>query len=205
MSTNALWNKNVKLAKQYVKVYDNTRWIIAQLAIEVCDLSKGGRKSEDKYSIKNFANEIGIDPKTLYQWISVKRNVIDKLPDRITKRLHKYNYQDLVVINSKVESNAVEKDIVKVFDDSDKESPVQRKFNKYYKHLSSILFNVKKQNILNDLPNIDIDNFIKRCDVISDLLKSERMKRSTLKQINKPKRPEIKNILKERLNSSRKQ
>ena len=48
---------------------------ISELALEVCDIRHGGY-SKDIYTIKDFANDIGMHPKTLQNWVSAYRTVV---------------------------------------------------------------------------------------------------------------------------------
>lgn len=51
---------------------------IAKYAITVCDICHGGI-SKNKYTLKDYALDVGVFPKTLQNWVSIYRNVIDKL------------------------------------------------------------------------------------------------------------------------------
>lgn len=51
---------------------------IAKYAVSVCDIAHGGY-SKGKYTIKQYALDIGIHPKTVQNWVAVYRNVLVKL------------------------------------------------------------------------------------------------------------------------------
>lgn len=53
--------------------------MIGYYATMVCDLSHGGRKIRGQYTVKKYAQDIGMHPKTLSEWIGTYRNVIEKL------------------------------------------------------------------------------------------------------------------------------
>lgn len=79
------WNSYVVEAKKVVSKMGADRLRIATLAIEACDIRHGGgghwNNNEGVYTMKRFASEVGINYKTLANWVRVKRNVIDKLPE----------------------------------------------------------------------------------------------------------------------------
>lgn len=79
------WSAAVGEAKGLVYVINKARFDIASLALKVCIIRKGGDQKTDKYktgrSLKDFAKQIGVCHKTLCEWVRIKRNVIDKLPE----------------------------------------------------------------------------------------------------------------------------
>lgn len=81
--TEAKWTETVEKAKAFVLQISKCRLQIAELALEVCDVRWGGgahwANHEGTYTLKRFAEEIGVNPKTLSNWVRVKRNVMDKL------------------------------------------------------------------------------------------------------------------------------
>lgn len=60
---------------------------IVKIALEVCDIKRGGC-AHHLYTIRDFAKDIGMNSKTLQNWVSAYRNVVPKLksPDIITKK-----------------------------------------------------------------------------------------------------------------------
>jgi hypothetical protein len=80
----ANWKRYVTEARQYVTSMNGHRLHIASLAIQACDIQHGGGAHwsdfKDVYTLKKFAEEIGVTYKTLHGWCRVKTNVIDKLP-----------------------------------------------------------------------------------------------------------------------------
>lgn len=78
------WAYSVNKAKGLIHSINKARFDIATLALKVCVIRQGGKQG-DKYktgrSLKDFAKEIGICHKTLCEWVRIKRNIIDKLPE----------------------------------------------------------------------------------------------------------------------------
>lgn len=56
---------------------------IAKMAVAVCNISHGGI-STNKYTIKDYAEDIGMGYKTVQNWVSVYRNVALKLETKVT-------------------------------------------------------------------------------------------------------------------------
>lgn len=77
------WNNAVEQAKTLVGQMKTTRLKIAEIALSVCEVQYGGnwRAFARIHTVKNFAKDIDVHPKTLHQWIRVKRNIHDQLPD----------------------------------------------------------------------------------------------------------------------------
>lgn len=81
------WKRYVEQAKPYVMSMTKSRMAIAELAIAACTIQWGGgnhwKNFKGVYTIKRFAAEIGINPKTLSNWVATNRNVVKKLPDGV--------------------------------------------------------------------------------------------------------------------------
>lgn len=79
------WESYVERAKKVVKRINKDRMEIAQLAIEACDIQHGGgnhwKDFQGVYTLHKFAEEIGVHYKTLHNWVVVKRDIKDVIPD----------------------------------------------------------------------------------------------------------------------------
>lgn len=90
------WEENVNEARILIKNYKNSQMRIAKLALEVCEINRGGVKYKDSpFTLKKFAEECGIKPKTLSGWLAVKKNVYDKL-DTETRAISSWTTMDMV-------------------------------------------------------------------------------------------------------------
>jgi len=72
------YQEYVELGKQVVDQVNDRQMKICSYAIEVCQIRHGGR-SDKLYTMKDYARDIGLNNKTLNQWMLVYRNVILKL------------------------------------------------------------------------------------------------------------------------------
>lgn len=81
------WQEYVNRAKPFVKKLNYCRMEIARLAIEACDIHYGGgdhwKNFDGVYTLKRFAQEIGIHYKTLNRWTKILRDVKAKVPPEI--------------------------------------------------------------------------------------------------------------------------
>jgi hypothetical protein len=202
--TRKQWEDNVRKAKSLVNNYDRTRWIIVDLALEVChyNMNVRGESNESLYTIAEFSKEICIEKKTLYDWIRTKKLVFDKLPKTIKDNIKKYNYQDILDVAAKVEIDTPKKEVYSLFQAQIGIDPVSKKFIKYQKTLVSILYNAKNPMLLKDIPAQNIHDCINLCQTIVNLLNKElelRNRFSEQDRIN-ARRLGIKDELAERLN-----
>lgn len=168
------WEENIRKARSYINDYDKARWIIVDLALEVCDISHGGRKEgEYIYTVARFAREIEIDRKTLYWWIGTKRRVLDKLPIKIRDKKYSYNYTDLQDVSLKVGPHASKKEVLCAFMEHMKIDPNVRKFQKYMKYLNSIVYNASRPMHIKDVPEATINEMLKKLILTTNLLRKE--------------------------------
>jgi len=81
----SLWNQNVNEAKAIVVARQSMQIKIAEYALEVCEIDWGGvhSKYSDKFTMKRFAEEIGLNARTLSTYINIKKNVFDKLDQNL--------------------------------------------------------------------------------------------------------------------------
>jgi hypothetical protein len=81
------WNRYVESAKPFVINMTKARMAIATLAMKACTIHYGGgdhwKKFNGVYTLKRFAQEIGLNYKTLGNWVCTYRNVLEKLPDGV--------------------------------------------------------------------------------------------------------------------------
>lgn len=79
------WRECIEQAKVHVFRMKTARFVICELAIKACDIRWGGGYHWDdnpnQYTLKNFAEEIGVHYKTLQNWVGVYRWAKQKLKD----------------------------------------------------------------------------------------------------------------------------
>lgn len=167
------YEKAVREARQFIQKYDKVRFKIADIAMRVCDTSKGGRKKSSVFSITKFADAIELNNKTLCEWIRVKRLVIDKLPATELKDKSKYRYEDLRETVLKINEKSSKKEVLNQWRLQLAIPLENRAFIRYDKHLRSILFNAQRPARLIMVEKVYIEDIIKKCDLIASLLKKE--------------------------------
>jgi hypothetical protein len=161
-----LWEEAVREARTYVANYDKARWIIADIALRVCDMSHGGRKAA-LYSVTNFATDIELNRKTLYEWLRVKRLVYDKLPKGVQTKAHTYDYWSFEEVANQVDEHTSPREVKVLFEQQLQVNPASKKFNKYMKNLKSIMFNATRPLMMQD---IDTDTVVKMRDMAKTIV-----------------------------------
>lgn len=77
------YNNYVNLAKKELKAVEGHQIRICEYAMKVCQIRHGGR-SNGYYTITDFASDIGMESKTLSNWLLTYRNVVQKLDKPIS-------------------------------------------------------------------------------------------------------------------------
>lgn len=86
-------NRMIAHARELLETRNNAKWDICKIAIELCYIQKGGRPPKGAYTITKFAEDIGMNRKTLSCWIldyefaSEAVDLNDKLSYKENKRL----------------------------------------------------------------------------------------------------------------------
>lgn len=80
----ARWVSYVDRAKTVVRKLNKDRMKVAKLAIAACDIKHGGgnhwKDFEGVYTLRRFAEEVGVSYKTLHNWVMIKKEVAGRLP-----------------------------------------------------------------------------------------------------------------------------
>lgn len=84
------YNDYVKLGRALLREVRCYQVQIAYYATKVCTIRHGG-KSGDLYTLSRYAYDIGMNSKTLSEWVSVYRNVILKL-DKDMKKITPHDW-----------------------------------------------------------------------------------------------------------------
>lgn len=147
-----IWKDCVEEAKSLVKISNETRFKIVALAEKCCVIHHGGKPSRDRYTLTRFATEIGMTPKTLMEWVGLKKHIFDNLTPE--QRAEKPTYTTLVNISRELKSfnrkdaigfKAAVTDNYKKLSGKD-ESTI--KMQKYVKHMKTVLWNVKSKAMI---------------------------------------------------------
>lgn len=187
--THKKWQLAVREARQYIQNYDKVRFKIVEIALSVCDISRGGRK-DGEFTLSKFALAIDLIPKTLHGWVAVKRNVVDKLPSTYRQKISTYFYEDLRAVACSVDSSSSPKEVLLRFKEQLAQPPEIKKFVKYNKHLNSILYNAQRPMNLLNIDGGLLTEIMQKCSAIAGLVSTElalREKFSTEERLTKEK------------------
>lgn len=173
------FEKAVREARAFVNHYDKVRFKICTIALRVCDLSHGGRK-KNSFSISNFAKAIDLNPKTLMEWLRIKRNVVDKLPVTELKDKSKYTYFDLATVASQVKPETSKRDVLRLWKDQLAQPQESKKFIKYELTVNSILTNSRKPIKLLNVDEELLKRIASKCFLVHKFLNVEFKLRQNL-------------------------
>lgn len=157
-----VWDRCVSEAKLLVMKRNIARIRVCELAMEACEeiIVGGGAhwsNFEYQYTATKFAKEIGIVPRTLLNWLRIKRYVYDSLTDINKERLnwnvlektlkhlkltrdHKYTNEDIDIIYTTILNNMSNSSYVRS--------------NKLRKYLGTVKYSLSKID--------EIDNSLKK-------------------------------------------
>lgn len=84
------WAENIAKAKEINTGRNRSQMAIAGLALEVCEITRGGPKTNGAFTLKRFAEESGISSKSLSMWVAARKMVFEKL-DKATQASSTYS------------------------------------------------------------------------------------------------------------------
>lgn len=138
------WEENVSRAKQLYSGRNKMQMEIAKLAMEVCEITRGG-SIHGLFTITKFAEESGISPKVLSNWMAVRKLVFNKIPPEKT---YNSSYTDLAHVALRVKPNFTNSQVERKFDELMVNS-VDKQMLKYIGALRSILANFRDKDAAN--------------------------------------------------------
>lgn len=163
-----LYASLVKRALEILRLSHLKQMKIAKIALEVCEIRWGGKQYDSDFSLRRFAKDIGVKPKTLDHWIQIKRRVYDNVDPSLVEKMY---FTDMVSLlkktsstDSRLKINSKAREILEF-------SPDIKRFEKYLAHVKSVLFNAKNPERLEKLPDELLAETIETCEAISRLLK----------------------------------
>lgn len=192
------WKSCVAKAKTLVAQYQVVRWEIAQLAIEACDIYKGGRSHTNEFTLKQFAKEIDIPYNTLQEWVKIKRKVVDKLPANIVEQTNNLPYRNYQRIAQKVSASATKQEVMRVFEKEAMVNPDEYRFRDYMLRLQTLFFNAEHPNRYAGVKNETLKELISKLRASADLFEEElnrRLNGTTLKNNKKSAIEKAKRIM----------
>lgn len=131
------WSENVSKAKDIVQKVRGYQMLVAGLAMEVCEITRGGNKKEfsERYTIRRFAKEIKCHHKTLSQYVAIRTVVFNKLkPNQKSDCI----YSNLEYVARHVQRTDTAFRVQKVYEKFLKEDPYTRTIIRYLKDLRSL-------------------------------------------------------------------
>ena len=111
------WQRYVTEARGFVKSMNQNRMEIAKRAVAACDIQHGGGAHwsdfKDVFTLKKFAEEIGVSYKTLHGWCRVLTNVVQNIPDG--EYDEKSDYHAAVKTSNRVTKKTKREQVLKEF------------------------------------------------------------------------------------------
>ncbi len=162
----AAWNLAIAKAKSMVTVKSDNQMMIAELALGVCEISWGGTQKHrnEKYTLVRFAKEVGVDNRTLSQWVGVFLRAYRKLPSGKAKHL---SFTKLSAIAVKVHKDATKAEVAKAFDEVVNVDSFDNKMQRYLCDLKSISYNFEQKNAATKCSEKTLQEILFFCKVIS--------------------------------------
>lgn len=133
------WELAVQEARVIFKYMSTGRMEIATKAIYACEINHGGgdhwNDFEGVYTLKKFAEDIGIHYKTLHQWVRIKRNIFDKVGTHWNSR----NFMIAIRADTRVQPEMTKKEVIEIYLDEGSRTKDSTRFRTMCKNLNTIV------------------------------------------------------------------
>lgn len=174
--TPTTWDECVESAKVCIVRLGQYRMFIADLAIKACDIIHGGgghwKNFEGQHTVKKFAEEAGIHPKTLHEWIAAKKYVVDKLPPSLAKEAEaSSNYKTLTEARKRVKKNSSAAEVVSIYRKARDASPVAVKLRAQARQYKTMALSLSKKAVRDEASLEDLEKILEAATDIVAYLK----------------------------------
>ncbi len=171
-----LWEKCVSQGQEItrlLKLKTIHRMKLAELALKVSEVKHGGRVHQDAGTVVKFAIAVGINRQTLYEWIKIKQTVMDKLSEHQMAESEGLPYAVVMAVRAKVKPDDPPEVVQEVWSEEAVRPKDNAKFKKYLSRMKSIIHNAQNPKVMQDVDTEDIEEMIKRCGLVINLLRQE--------------------------------
>lgn len=121
---------------------------VAEIANDVCIILHGGRAPTTRYTLKRFAEDIGINRHTLYEWTRHKKYIFDKLTPKQKEEYYTISGNSIKEIFTGLTEKSLPKHVQQKFKSVKDTGGPDAKLKKYIGHIQGLLFNVSNHSRL---------------------------------------------------------
>lgn len=194
MSNELVYDDYVKLGKEIVDQVKDKQIKICALAMKVCTIRHGGRSS-GYYTMTDYAKDIGLNNKTLNQWMLIYRNVVMKLSElqresliwnnasRVENILAECRTIDNSIDGKKRRKNFKDKipkeRVQKLYNDFTEAKPFENEFINMVQHMKSFKALLEKRDlsIIDEKRMLFFMEILDECsDIVNDHLTNKKRK-----------------------------
>lgn len=168
------YKKCVEKAKDLLEVIEDAKYDLCKLTEKVCNIRIGGHGTDKSiYSIKKFAQDIGMSHHTLNKWMEEYRNVVKKIEIKPETKQQKKIIREVF---KNVTSNTSAKEVQSVYNKISKMTPEDHKLKRQVLNAKGIRNFVYEHN-LNQLDENDVNSLLNILnDSIEKIKQSKRVK-----------------------------
>jgi hypothetical protein len=174
----ARWKRYITQAKTHVINLNRDRMAIAKIAAEACTIHYGGgdhwKNFDGVYTLKRFAAEIKINPKTLSNWVATYRFVVLKLPDGT---FDQNNFEAARRTRNMIDRNTPEEEVTKIYQKELNSSQEREYLVRGIKRLKTLHYYLTKKanlSILGQQCSSELDECHRLCDQIVDAIENNQ-------------------------------
>lgn len=175
------YEKAVKKARGLVREREKMKWKIAKLAYDTCEVVIGGHhnKTKEIYSLTKFADDIGVNRKTLSDWVhnyEIRLHLHDlgKISGTTThlsdETVINETRKKLRAMDGGLIKNKTPKTIAKTFELVMEESHEERQLKSLIKQATTLEFKIVHELDLTQIDQTKLARTLKLCESIKSKL-----------------------------------
>lgn len=190
---NKNFNKYVREAKKVVallRLKNRHRMKVAQLCIKACTITVGGRRNDlSKTEVKKFAEKIGINHQTLYEWTRYYRYIYLKIVPDYSTEWDEFPTSEVRHLMKGLKKDTPESVVKNKFKKALHQKGPQAKFEKYCRVLDTIISHVSDSRKIFVMEDATLFEIVKRCRTIITFIEKEMQLRQKKipRKFNDPK------------------
>lgn len=155
------WQRCVEDAKLLIMGRNLARAKVCELAIKACQITWGGgghwSKFDNQATVSKFANEVGIHPKTLTNWLGTYRYVFLRLPEYMQNDSFNWTIGDRCRRGLSHSRNQVipATSVLEAYNNLLNASPIEKMTNAVEQYIRNILHNYRKLDDEEDMEDFE--------------------------------------------------
>jgi hypothetical protein len=156
-----------------IRLQNKHRMKVAELALKACTIVHGGKNIYERFTVKKFGERIGVNHRTIHEWIRIYRMVYSKLDQERKEDYNRLGSARVRYVMKGLSGKEQPKTIQNKFDKAYKQGGEIDKIDKYLRNLGTLIYNVSNSSRMISLDDKLLYQILEKSNTIAGYVKLE--------------------------------